>query len=420
VVKVTETTLETTRVPTANRNRTPVVALLVANGISLTGNSLTALAIPWFVLVTTGSAARTGVAAFAQMVPTVMASFFGGALVDRVGNKRLSIVADVTSGLTVAAVPLLYHTVGLEFWQLLVLIFLGAMLDAPGSTAREAMLPELVERAGMRLEKANAAIHVIRSGSLLIGPVMAGLLVSTLGASNVLWIDAASFALSALIFAVFVPSLPAKERNEGSFRDEVLEGLRFLRRDQMLWAIVVLAAILNFVGAPLFAVVLPVYVKETYDSPSALGLMIAGLGAGAVIGALGYGSIGHRYSRWRSMVALLFLASTSFVAMVLLPPLAVAVGVLVVVGVANGVINPIIATVLQERTPAELRGRVFGTVSATAMVATPAGMLIAGVALEAAGVRTVLAVIATAFVLVTVAFTIQPSVRDMDRVPKST
>lgn len=419
MVKVTGTTLETTRVPTADPNRTPVVALLVANAISLTGNSLTALAIPWFVLVTTGSAARTGVAAFAQMLPTVLASFFGGALVDRVGNKRLSIVADIASGLTVGAVPLLYHTVGLEFWQLLVLIFLGAMLDTPGSTAREAMLPDLVERAGMRLEGANAAAHMIRSGSILVGPVMAGLLVSALGASKVLWIDAASFGLSAIIFAAFMPSLPAQARSEGRYRDEVTEGIRFLRRDRMLWTIVVLAAILNFVGSPLFAVVLPVYVKETYDSPSALGLMIAGLGAGAVIGALGYGSFGDRYSRWGSMVGVLSLASSAFVVMVLLPPLAIAVAVQAVVGVANGVVNPIISTVLQERTPAELRGRVFGTVAATAMVAAPAGMLIAGGALEVVGVQTVLGVIAAAFVLVTIVFAIQPSLRDMDRVVES-
>jgi MFS family permease len=89
---VTETILTTTKAPAARPDPKPVVALLAANAISLTGNTLTALAIPWFVLITTGSAARTGVVAFAQMAPIVLASFFGGALVDRVVNKRLSIV----------------------------------------------------------------------------------------------------------------------------------------------------------------------------------------------------------------------------------------------------------------------------------------------------------------------------------------
>jgi MFS family permease len=89
------------------------------------------------------------------------------------------------------------------------------------------------------------------------------------------------------------------------------------------------------------------------------------------------------------------------------------------VGIANGVVNPIVSTILQERTPADLRGRVFGTVSATAMVAAPAGMLLAGAALEATGIRVILGTIAAAFVAVTVVFGVQPSLRDMDRVPQT-
>src|SRR5215216_4709660 len=112
--------------------RTPVFALMAAEAISQTGNSITNLAIPWFVLATTGSAAKTGITAFASLFPTVLASLLGGALVDRIGNKRLSIIADLMSGVTVALVPALYLTVGLSFWQLLVLVFFGALLDAPG------------------------------------------------------------------------------------------------------------------------------------------------------------------------------------------------------------------------------------------------------------------------------------------------
>src|SRR5215216_459664 len=92
-------------------HRTPVFAILAAEAISQTGNAITNLAIPWFVLATTGSAAKTGITAFANITPTVLASLFGGALVDRVGNKRMSIIADLMSGLTVATVPLLYLTV---------------------------------------------------------------------------------------------------------------------------------------------------------------------------------------------------------------------------------------------------------------------------------------------------------------------
>src|SRR3954454_21447685 len=92
-------------------NRIPVLALLGANTISLVGSQLTIVAIPWFVLITTGSAARTGLVAFCELVPSILASFFGGALVDRLGHRRASIVADLVSGATVAVIPLLHTTI---------------------------------------------------------------------------------------------------------------------------------------------------------------------------------------------------------------------------------------------------------------------------------------------------------------------
>src|SRR5690242_16068833 len=139
------------------KNKIPFFALLSANTISLAGNVLTLIALPWFVLQTTGSASKTGLTGFFSAVPLVLASFFGGALVDRIGHKRISVLADLMSGLAVAIVPLLYLTGGLEFWHLLALVFIANLMDAPGSTARTVLLPEVAELAGVRLERANAA-----------------------------------------------------------------------------------------------------------------------------------------------------------------------------------------------------------------------------------------------------------------------
>src|SRR5215211_2902061 len=115
--------------------RTPILALLGANAVSESGNVLAFVAIPWFVLQTTGSAARTGLAGGAFLMAAVVAGVVGGPFVDRIGFKRASIVADLMAAVTVALIPLLYHTIGLSFWQLLVLVFLGGLFDAPGHTA---------------------------------------------------------------------------------------------------------------------------------------------------------------------------------------------------------------------------------------------------------------------------------------------
>ena len=100
-------------------DRTPILMLLAASTISSLGNQITNLAVLWFVLETTGSAARTGLVGFFTLLPVALALFFGGALVDRLGHRRMSIIADIASAVTVALIPTLHHTVGLPLWALL-------------------------------------------------------------------------------------------------------------------------------------------------------------------------------------------------------------------------------------------------------------------------------------------------------------
>src|SRR3990172_6102140 len=180
------------------RNAVPLYSLFAANAISMVGNVLANVAIPWFVLQTTGSATQTGITGFFTVLPVVLTGFFGGTLVDRLGYKRTSIIADLASGFTVALIPLLYFTIGLEFWQLMVLVFLGALLDSPGSTARNALLPELAEMAQLPIERATSLIHIIERSARLVGAPLSGLLIAWIGTENVLWLDAVSFFISAV------------------------------------------------------------------------------------------------------------------------------------------------------------------------------------------------------------------------------
>ena len=94
--------------------RRPLYALYVADAISLSGNVVAQLAIPWYVLITTGSPTLTGLAVFFNFVPVVLAGLFGGVVVDRLGYRTTSVVADVTSAAAVAAIPALEATVGMR------------------------------------------------------------------------------------------------------------------------------------------------------------------------------------------------------------------------------------------------------------------------------------------------------------------
>ena len=124
--------------------RGPVLAFLIANAISQVGSKLTLVALPWFVLQTSGSASRTGITAFFFTVPLVVAAFFGGGIVERLGFKRASIVSDLGSGIAVALIPLLYAASALPFGLLLALVFLRSLVGTPGGTARQSLLPDLI------------------------------------------------------------------------------------------------------------------------------------------------------------------------------------------------------------------------------------------------------------------------------------
>lgn len=396
--------------------RTPLVALYVADAISLSGNAVSQLAIPWFVLTTTDSAALTGLAVFFNFVPVVVASFFGGVIVDRLGFRTTSVTADLASSAAVAAIPLLHTTVGLEIWQLMALVFLGAFLDAPGATARTSLFPDLVTLADVRMERATGIRGAIQRGSLLVGAPLGGVLVAAFGATTALWLNAASFLFSAALVALFVPRVRrARETSGGRYFGELTEGLRFIWSRRLIRAIVLTVLVTNFLDAPI-AVVMPAYARETFGSAAQLGLLLGVFGGFALIGSLGFSAVGHRLPRRRTFVTCFFVWSTVYLVLATLPSLPVAVAALAVGGLAVGPLNPLLGTLQFELVPAELRGRVFGAVTAGAWAAIPAGVLLGGLAVDAIGVSATFAVIGACYVSVTLFGFLNPAFREMDRV----
>lgn len=412
--------------PDQSRSRipVPVVALLAANAISGIGNYITLLAIPWFVLVTTGSAGRAGIAVAVGWVPVVIAGVFGGAIVDRLGYKQASIVADLASGLTVMLIPLLHETVGLAFWQLLVLVFLGALLDIPGATARQSLFPDLVASAGMQLDRANGIYSITNRVAGLLGPPLAGVLIAFMGASNVLWIDAATFAVSAAIFALLVPSTMV-ERPESStgklsrYFGEIREGFQFLRRDPVLWWLTIVIAIGSLLAEPLYGVVLPVYAREVFGSAVDLGLVFAALAAGSIAGNALYIAFGASVPRRAILIAGVAIRALSFWVLILLPPLWVVAITIFINALFLEPVNPLIMTVAQERVPAGMRGRVFGARVALGSGTMPLGLLAYGFLLDGIGLQTTLLLLAILNIAMPLAIILAPSLRAIERPERS-
>jgi MFS family permease len=375
-------------------SRLPLAALLAANAISIAGNTLTALAIPWFVLQTTGSVRQTGLVGFFSLLPFVLSAGLGGALVDRLGYRRMSIVADLASGVSVVTIPLLYHTVGLPFAALVALVAAGALLDAPGQTAREAILPQLVEHAGTTIERGASLLDGVSRGARMVGAPLAGVLIAVLDPANVLFVDAATFAVSALLMRVFVA---APARSGGTFGSQgyvadLREGFAYLWRDRL------------------------VYADRVLDSVVALGLMGGALSGGAFAGTLLFAWRGHRLPRVKTLVlAFTIGGALRYFVLAVEPGLAPILVWNVLAGIGIGAINPILGTLQYERVPERLRGRVFGAVTAGVLAAAPFGALLAAGCVGLLGLRATLVTFGVVYAACTLSPLVVPAWRDADR-----
>src|SRR4051812_23356323 len=207
-----------------------LAALLGAEVISSLGTQMTWLALPWFVLRTTGSPQRMTWVLIAEIVPIALLGFWGGAIAARLGTRRTMLICDLARVPLLGAIPLLHAPGLLPFPVLLALVAASGVFIAPYMGVQRAVVPELVGEEQGDVATAAALFQAANRVTILLGPPLAGVLISIMGASNVLYLDAATYLVSFLLLLVFVhpPEVPAPEDKRG-----VLAGVRFLLGDRL-------------------------------------------------------------------------------------------------------------------------------------------------------------------------------------------
>jgi len=355
-------------------------------------------------------------------------------------------LADLASAATVACVPVLYLAGLLTFWELLALMFVLSSINSQGDTARYGLVPALANIGAMSIERANAAERaVVRIGSL-VGPLLAGVLIALVGAANVLFVDAATFSASATIVALGVPmrasraatleatderghasdlalgvpsgatgsaKVPSEAR--GGYFSDLLAGLRFVVTNKLILWMVLVATIGNSLDKPLIYVIAPVYAKTIYGNPESLVLMVGAFGGGALVGTLLYGVVARRLPRRLTYLSCFVAAPVvGFGTLALTPPLGVVVAAAALAGLIAGPINPLFETVVQEKTPPQMLGRTFGTLTALAYAVMPLGLILAGVVVEGVGLVPTIIGMGAIYVAVTVSMFFNPALRQMD------
>ncbi|MER6178670.1 MFS transporter [Streptosporangium sp. NPDC001681] len=393
--------------------------------VSLTGTRISAVALPWFVLVTTGSATQTGLVAFFQMAPYVVVKAFTGPLVDRIGPRPVSWTTDLVSAAAAAMVPLLHALHLLSFPLLLVLVAVIGAARGPGDLAKEVMVPEAAERGGVPLERATGLSGVIERLASTVGPAVGGSLVALLGPLTGLVVNAGCFALGSVIIGLALPRGMGHATVEASSQEDETgpgywrrfgEGFTFLRGEPLLLTVIVMVGITNLLDAAINSVLIPVWAKESGNGPTAIGLMGSAMGAAAVAGSLIAAAAAHRLNR-RAVVLIGFLLAGAprFLILAFDAPLGVVLAVFAVSGFGAGFINPVLGAVLFERVPRRMLGRVNALGDSLGWAGIPLGGLLAGAAVAAVGLAPVLLVCGAVYFLTTNLAGLRPEWCEMDR-----
>jgi MFS family permease len=259
--------------------------LLVAEIVSTTGAAMTAIALPWLVLSTTGSPARAGLVAAVEWLPMALLGIPSGALAARLGPRRTMILCDVARVPVVAAIPLLHWLGALDLVPLLVLAFLvGAFFPAHLASQR-IILPELLGEATGEVTRGNAVMGAANRLPLVLGPALGGALIAAVGPAEVLLADAATYAVSAVLLLAFVPERAA-EREEPADGGDLWAGARSLARTPVLRRLTLANAGIELAMQALFLAI-PILVFTEYDGRAAVaGALMAAWGAGALAGTV--------------------------------------------------------------------------------------------------------------------------------------
>jgi MFS family permease len=357
------------------RNRS-LVGVLTAELVSLTGSSMTFVALPFFVLITTGSTAKMGWALAAEMLPIAIFGIPAGTVIAKLGAKKTMLISDAARGPLMLIIPILHHYGDLSFAALLGTTFAIGIFAAPYFASSRLIVPEVAGEDEQAVASVNAVLSGANQLTQLAGPVLAGVLIGLFSPATVLVVDGCTYIFS---FLVIVTVVRAGKRVEAAAQQKgVFSGLKFLLGDSLLGPMVIAACVINFVAQGIVLGVQAIDYFRYNASGHVVGILFAGFGIGALAGAIVAQQLTQK-------VPLLKLAAVAIVAMPLplfllspTTPWPAATIIIAAFAFFTPLVNAPVIGILTVRTPAELRPKVMTAVMTVATMAGPFGFIAAG------------------------------------------
>ena len=361
------------------RNRS-LLGLVAAELVSLTGSAMTFVALPFFVLVTTGSTAKMGWVLAAEMLPIAIFGIPAGTVIAKLGAKKTMLISDAARGPLMLVIPILHHYGDLSFAALLGATFAIGIFAAPYFASSRLIVPEVAGEDEQAVASVNAVLSGANQLTQLAGPVLAALIIGFASPATVLVVDGCTYIFS---FVVITTVVHAGRRVEAAAQQRgVLAGLKFLLGDSLLGPLAIGACVINFVAQGVILGVQAIDYFRYHESGHVIGFLFAGFGLGALAGAVFAQQLTQK-------VPLPRLAAVAIVAMPLpllllspTTPWPVATVIIAGFGFFTPLVNAPVIGLLTVRTPAELRPKVLTAVMTVATMAGPFGFVVAGYVLR--------------------------------------
>jgi MFS family permease len=361
---------------------------------------------PLIVFKLTGSAVALGAAAATFTIPHLLFGLAIGAWTDRTDRKRLMIAVDLCSAVAVASVPVAAVAGVLSVWWILAVTFVASLLSIFFETSQFGAIPSLVDADD--LVTANGRIQASFAAASVFGPLAAGVLLVVIPVEAVLYVDAASFLVSAVTLSLIRRSFnaPAPPRTT-SIRQDIVEGLRYVLSHPVLRNISLMMAMINLVSTPIVAELVLFAKQELHAADSEIGLLFAAGGVGVFVLSLAAGPLRKRWSFGNVALGALMLSGILTVALAYTTSLWLGI---VFVGASAGLgtlFNINTGSLRQAIVPNHMLGRVISIAMVLAWSANPIGAIIGGLVIERTGdVRLVYAAIGLTIFLIALVFRI--------------
>ncbi len=329
--------------------------LFIGTVFSHTGDFMQAMAQSWLVWTMTNSPFLLGLIGFCQSVPRLFLSAIGGAMVDRLDRRRLLLITQVLAMLQAVAFWALVYFDLIQFWHVVVLVLFLGTVNSLNQTARQSLINALVPRD--ELMNAIALNSSVVNLSKLVGPSLAGVLISVIGVAGCLFVNAVSFF--AIIISLVMMELPAwrREEREGKFWQEVIEGYDYVRSNREVFGAFFLMYVVALVGSP-YSRFLPVFASDVlHVGPAGFGFLVAAPGLGAVVAALLLASSGNIRRRSDVTTAGVFAFAFFLILFSFSRSMLVSVLCLLMVGASHIALRATANATIQMETPHHLLGR---------------------------------------------------------------